>query len=333
MKTLRLNHIGWVTNNQALFEKFWVDIIGAEKISESYISEDMSSVLFGKKFVSKCVKYEYNGTILEIHIPTTPDKNFNEMRRDFFCYGINHICFMVDDREQFLKNLPDTVEVKIFNNPKGWKNIFIRDFEGNWIEIKEPFGVSKIFSTSYRDEIFEGLLTTFIRIVNPKTVVELGVQQGKSAIQIAKGLGKDSKLYAYDLFQEKYSLPPYSQTHANFEETLRNLSNTYVNDKVVVLFYDAFQTHLLHDKVDVLHIDLCNHYDNVKKILELWSDKVTKMILIEGGYENHWHRKYGFKAFTPVLDESFIKDNYHVNIICSDNKNYALTVLIRKVIK
>ncbi|SRR5258706_11615158 len=127
----KLDHVGWVTNNLELFEKFWVEILGFKKIFESIIPNKMNQVLFGCDS-AYCARYKKGSITLEVHVY---DELVRERELSFNQFGINHIALHVPSRKEFLE-LYD-FDKRIYHNPKGWDNIFIRDFEGNWIELRE----------------------------------------------------------------------------------------------------------------------------------------------------------------------------------------------------
>lgn len=186
-----------------------------------------------------------------------------------------------------------------------------------------------IVSTSYRVEGFDELITAIIKIANPDLVVELGTQQGKSAIAIAKGLCEGQRLFTYDLFEDTYREPPYAPTKADLEQARININQAGEANRVTVTLMDAFEVHGLFSQVDVLHIDLCNYYDNVFKVLEQWYKKVKKLILIEGGVYNYWQRKYQFEPFISILEMDFIKNTYNYCVIRGSN-DQAITILTKK---
>ena len=185
-----------------------------------------------------------------------------------------------------------------------------------------------ITTSKYEENGFADIITGLVKVYDPKIVVELGTQRGASAIIIGKAL-KDGILWTYDLFQEAYPLPPYSRTYADREEAEYYIGAQGLLGKVRVRIGDAFQIHKEFDEVDILHIDLCNHYDNIATILPHWRYKVKKVIILEGGGYNKWQRELGFSPFTPLLKRHFVTDNYWVSII-TKNEDYALTILIRK---
>lgn len=131
---IKLDHVGWVTNDPEKFEAFWGDILGFEKIWESYLIPELAQTLFGINCGARCLRYRKGDLTVEVHVFDEP---VTEKTTPFHQFGLNHIALLVEDREEFLK-LYD-FDVYIYHNPKGWDNIFVRDFEGNWIELKEPF--------------------------------------------------------------------------------------------------------------------------------------------------------------------------------------------------
>ena len=131
MKIL-IDHIGWITNDPNKFEAFWVDILGFNKIWESWLTPQLARTLFGVKCGAKCLRYQKDDIVIEIH---QFNRKVKEHANHFVRFGLNHVALFVPSRKEFLAQYK--FETHIFHNPKGWDNIFIRDFEGNWIELKE----------------------------------------------------------------------------------------------------------------------------------------------------------------------------------------------------
>jgi len=125
-----LRHVGWVTANPGLFERFWCQLMGFKKVWESRLSREMCQTLFDIDDEATCRRYEGHGTTIETH---HFDKEISSERYPYNRFGIHHICLNVDDRIKLLKKYP--FEKRIYNNPAGHQNIFIRDFEGNWVEL------------------------------------------------------------------------------------------------------------------------------------------------------------------------------------------------------
>jgi len=130
-----LHHIGWITKDIRQFEAFWCENLGFEGIFESSLSRETALALFSLDTTGTIRRYRRGAMVIEVHhLDDIADTSqaFNRL-------GINHICLHVDNRETFIADLNDRVSVFRHRNPGGWFNIFIRDFEGNWIELRETF--------------------------------------------------------------------------------------------------------------------------------------------------------------------------------------------------
>lgn len=138
---IRLDHVGWVTNDIKRFEDFWVKGLGFDLEWESWISYEKTKVLFGKPRSVLARRYRRGDVVIEIHVFTdTTCVEGAENQPPFERFGINHISLHVENRERFLQELLPKVEyleVRRYYDPSGWYNIFIRDFDGNWIELRE----------------------------------------------------------------------------------------------------------------------------------------------------------------------------------------------------
>lgn len=129
-----LDHTGFVTSDLELFESFWVKILGFKRIFESYIDPEMNRVLFGLEG-ARAIRYKKDAVVIEVHVYDDPIKV--SKFPPFNVFGLNHISLHVKSRKAFLKKYD--FDKRVYHNPKGWDNIFIRDFEGNWIELRETF--------------------------------------------------------------------------------------------------------------------------------------------------------------------------------------------------
>lgn len=163
---MKLDHINWNTQNFHIFESFWCDCLGFIPIFESTMPAEKTISLFRMQEL-----YDENEVhpYLDPNHPAaaiirrykSPDQSFEiEAHRfnedylkpdhDFIPnLGINHISlkFSPGRREEWIKTVQEkardigqTIRVyRYANNVKGqsWDNIFIRDFEDNWIELRE----------------------------------------------------------------------------------------------------------------------------------------------------------------------------------------------------
>lgn len=108
----------------------------------------MNEVLFGGKGPALIRRYtrDESACDIEIHMFDERSSNLKDYAwKDFTPpgfdkHGINHVCIHTGgpgSRAEFLAKLPPNVVQKVFNNPGGWQNIFIRDYEYNWVELRE----------------------------------------------------------------------------------------------------------------------------------------------------------------------------------------------------
>lgn len=155
---MKIHHIGWNTEHPELFEKFWVDFMGFELVFTSTLSAEKAAELFSIEWISdefespgpaEIRRYEHPKEELpavEIHVWKGGTEGL-----EYFPYnvnGISHICLMVSDRFMLADRAAlHGLEVRRFTNHeefesmegtamRSWENIFIRDYEGNWIELR-----------------------------------------------------------------------------------------------------------------------------------------------------------------------------------------------------
>ena len=141
---MHFDHIGWITQDIALFEKFWVDILEFKQVKQSIAAPEMMKVLFGIRGQAEIRRYSNAEFKLDIEIhrfdiekDEAEFEMYEETQYGFSRHGINHVCIFVKSKEEFLKALPPEVQVHRYDNPGGWTNIFVQDFESNWVELRE----------------------------------------------------------------------------------------------------------------------------------------------------------------------------------------------------
>ena len=135
---MKIDHVGWITNDLKKFEGFWVKTLGFKKVWQSHLSSELTRTLFRLPGGARCLRYQKGKVTIECHVF---DRPVAKNKLPFNRFGLNHICLWVRNRQEFLKK--HSFQTDIYHNPKGWDNIFIRDFEGNWIELKETFKKEK----------------------------------------------------------------------------------------------------------------------------------------------------------------------------------------------
>jgi len=180
-------------------------------------------------------------------------------------------------------------------------------------------------STSYNEDQL-GFITSLVKVIDPKTVFEIGAQQGHSAIALGMGMWSNSKLVTCDRFEEKYPDPPYAATHASMAETIKNLeaAGLQCDWQVTKCPYQEELERFPEGKIDLIHIDICNHFDNIQPILEHIFNKEyrIKLILLEGGVHNHWQKKHGFDCYTEAIEPFW--DRF---ITIPFDENHAITIV------
>jgi len=136
---LTLGHIGYITNDFKIFEKFWCDILGFKEIGNNILPEQAALDLFNIPAKANIKMYEKDGIKVEIHqfSDTVEGAHDFDIGHPFYRYGVNHLAIDIDDRIAFLKKHAGKFSVMIHWRD-AWRNIFIRDYEGNWIELRSP---------------------------------------------------------------------------------------------------------------------------------------------------------------------------------------------------
>ena len=139
---IRLDHVGYITSDPDRFERFWVQIVGFEKRHESVLTEEMAQQLFGLPGPAQIRRYFLGTDSIEIHV--FPNSQIPPTPKEFSRFGLNHIALHLEDRDQFIRELPAGVKIHSFQNPGGWTNVFIEDFEGNYVELRYTMPAKKV---------------------------------------------------------------------------------------------------------------------------------------------------------------------------------------------
>lgn len=140
---MKIDHIGWITSNSTLFEAFWCDILGFKLVKSQPFPAWKVKMLFEVETNVQVKRYSHETLKPDIEIHVFPDALIPPTPDNFHRHGINHICLETGSRgsrEPLIKKFRDNgVTLHTCNDPQGWINIFARDFEGNWIELREKF--------------------------------------------------------------------------------------------------------------------------------------------------------------------------------------------------
>lgn len=197
--------------------------------------------------------------------------------------------------------------------------------------------MTDVFTSSYKDPEVQCLITSFVGSLGVNRAIEIGTQQGMSAILIGEALPKGGKLYTYDLFTDTYKAPPYSPTHASKDIAIKNIEEAGLSSKIEVFtgsYQEAFEDQIDimgagYSPIDLLHVDICNHYENLAPILRKLAFFVDKGIILEGGIENKWQREHGYLPYNPMIFNADFMANWdHITIQLNDHN--AVTLCTRK---
>ncbi|MGA1841740.1 MAG: VOC family protein [bacterium] len=126
-------HIGIFTNNPKELTRFYTEKIGFQKEATKIIPETLMRDIFNISTPCKLTKLKYDRVVIEIISP----QDYKLRKRESDITGYNHWSLGVEDKEFFCQELikRDVPVLKIEN--KGRFVCFIKDPDGNLIEIYE----------------------------------------------------------------------------------------------------------------------------------------------------------------------------------------------------
>lgn len=167
--------------------------------------------------------------------------------------------------------------------------------------------------SSYIENNYGNVFKALILAQKPAIVVECGVLDGYSTINIAHALranrigsGICSRFVAYDLWDG------YDWKHGDFENVATLLREAGLLNHYVNLHYgDAFESaNNFNDyTVDFLHMDISNDGRVLEKTLQIWGPKMEQggLIAFEGGSTKRdnidWMVKFNKRPIVPVLEK------------------------------
>lgn len=187
-----------------------------------------------------------------------------------------------------------------------------------------------VFTSSYVEQCQRDLITNLVACVNPIVALEIGTQQGNSAIAIARGM-KSGILYTCDLFEETYRAEPHGPTHASYAVAVQNIKEADLKVLVEVVIGNhsaGIRSAMAHGNIDLVHIDVCNHLTSVAVILGdlLAANQPARCVLLEGGIHNKWQKACGFDSYRPFLETQEVFSGWTWSTIPFNGHN-AITVM------
>ncbi len=191
--------------------------------------------------------------------------------------------------------------------------------------------------SSYRANNFGLIFTQTVLLRMPKIIVDLGILNGYSTIHLATAakhlketMGCDSHVYAYDLFSQ------YEYKHGLKDCVIKETERYDLKEYVTVTEMDAFEAakEFEDESVDLIHFDISNDGDKIKKFLDVWNSKINPLygiVLFEGGSEERdnisWMLEYNKPSIRKELfSNSIIKNEYNMFIY---NQFPSLTMLTK----
>jgi hypothetical protein len=191
--------------------------------------------------------------------------------------------------------------------------------------------------SSYAKNKYGEVFYRMILAWRPKTVVEIGILHGYSTLHMALGIKKgkelgkcDGHIDAYDLFED------YPYKHGTMAEVQKMLEEEGVADLVTLKKGDAIETakNYGRNSVWILHVDIGNTGEILRKIIEAWDEKLGYgcCILFEGGSaerdQEPWMLQYNKEPIKKELETNPIINKKYVYGTYIDWP--SLTVLIKK---
>lgn len=191
--------------------------------------------------------------------------------------------------------------------------------------------------SSYIENNYGQIFTNMVKACQFRVVVELGVLDGYSTLSIGRGLkwiketlGPTFTLDSYDLWED------YNYKHGNMQDVQAKIDSEGLMEFVKLYKEDAFEVYKRYPNrsIYLLHVDLSNTGDTVKKIMDQWNDKMVHdgIILFEGGSEERdnieWMKKYNCPSIRKEINTNPIIDKFY--IVATYNKFPSLTYLYKK---
>jgi predicted O-methyltransferase YrrM len=186
--------------------------------------------------------------------------------------------------------------------------------------------------SSYMQNHYGELLREVVLKNPPDLVVEAGVLDGYSTRWIAQGLKDNAYGYmiSYDLWDK------YQYNHGDKNKVIEYLKENGVDGFVELRDGDIFEVSndFKDHSIDMLHIDISNTGDTLRKIIDLYNVKMKfgGFILFEGGSEERdnieWMTKYKSPPIKKELETNEVIENQYEYITYSEFP--SLTILRKR---
>jgi catechol 2,3-dioxygenase-like lactoylglutathione lyase family enzyme len=125
---MRVSHVALASSSEEKADRFYQGVLGLKRTRTVSVPANVMNTIFGLDQECKKTDYEDGGIRFEIFF--TGQKGPRTIRPD-------HVCLEVNNLESFLKTC-EAMKVEIIRVAKGESIvIFIKDYDGNFFEIKE----------------------------------------------------------------------------------------------------------------------------------------------------------------------------------------------------
>jgi hypothetical protein len=174
---------------------------------------------------------------------------------------------------------------------------------------KTPFDEGSVIPTldsSYKENGYQYLFYALTRLLQPESIVEIGVLQGFSLLSIGCALKANGRgeIHAFDLFEE------YEYKCDNFDNVSSRVSTMGLDKCVTLHQADAPSVTGLIEETDILHVDVSNDGEIVGEIFSQWASRTSRVMIFEGGSLERdrveWMVKYNKKS---IFDEFLVLSN------------------------
>jgi predicted O-methyltransferase YrrM len=145
-------------------------------------------------------------------------------------------------------------------------------------------------------EFIQGITQT----LNPNKILEIGILDGYSLESFVKGCNKNTKIDAYDLFDD------FNGNHSDKNKLFDYFKN-YTN--VTIQHGDFYKLHNSISEYDLIHIDIANNGDVFEYVIQNYLPKLSDngVILFEGGSINRdnveWMKKYDKTPINTMIQK------------------------------
>lgn len=187
--------------------------------------------------------------------------------------------------------------------------VFASAFAQETLSLKERTdAIDKLFLTNLNDTpatAWTGhrqFAEWLVKFVNPKVIVDLGVDYGYSTFSFA--IPRIGHVYGIDNF----SGDDFVGTHipGKYEYVMMKREKLHLKDNVTIIQGDFNEIAKTWDKpIDILHIDGSHHYDDVKRDFETWIKFLSDdgvILLHDTCIESLNGNEYGVKKFFDEID-------------------------------